>query len=325
MKFLYTLVLCLFPLFLKGQFLSSPHPDLKALDTIPLAIHISSLTDTLMEGRASGTQGNVLAGVYISHCFKKFGLSYFVGDSWFQPFAVDSSTIGRNLVGMIRGSSRPQEYIVVSAHYDHLGRIQGAMYPGADDNASGVAVLLQMAEMFSKRLREGRGPSRSIIFVAYDAKERDLAGSAHFAKSLGISPQRIMANLNIDQIGCVLEPPHRNENYVLVVGAGRKTEDLELIINVANRYNQLGLDIDYSFYGSENFSKLFFEIGDQVHLDRRGVPSILYTSGIHAYTYKTTDLPALIRHDILLQRSKLLYLTIDDLSSRITWLRNKRH
>jgi Predicted aminopeptidases len=325
MKFLSCLVLCLCPLLLKGQFISSAHPDLKALDTIPLAIHISSLTDTLMEGRASGTVGNVLAGVYISHCFKKYGLSYFTGDSWFQLFPVDSSVIGRNIVGMIRGNSRPQEYIVVSAHYDHLGRIQGAIYPGADDNASGVAVLLQMAEMFGKRLREGRGPSRSIIFVAYDAKERDLAGSAYFAGSLGISPKQIMANLNIDQIGCVLEPPHRNERYVLVLGAQRKTDDLALVMDVANRYNRLELDIDYSFYGSENFSKLFFTIGDQVHLDKLGVPSILYTSGIHAYTYKTTDVPALIRYDVLLQRSKLLYLTIDDLISRVSWLRQKRH
>jgi len=213
----------------------------------------------------------------------------------------------------------------VSAHYDHLGTINGAMYPGADNNASGVALLLQMAEAFGRRSDEGRGLSRSIIFVAYDAKERDLAGSAFFARNLRIAPQQIMANLNIDQIGSVLEPPRRDENYVLVVGADRRTEDLSLVISVANRYNQLRMDIDYSFYGSENFSKLFFEIGDQVHLDRQGIPSILYTSGIHAYTYKTTDLPALIRYDVLLQRSKLLYLVIEDLCSRITWLRQKRH
>ena len=278
------------------------------------------LADTATQGRASGSTGAVIVSNYIKQCFERFGLLPYNGSTYFQSFQA-GDVVGRNVAAVLRGRDYPTEYIIISAHYDHLGLINGTIYPGADDNASGVALLLQVAEVFAQRARKGEPPGRSIIFVAYDAKELGLLGSEYFAQTLHIPPQRVMTNLNIDQIGCVLEPPNRNPEYALVVGADRLTSDLRLIIDVANRYFRIGLDLDYTYYGSKNFSDLFFQLGDQIHLAKKNIPSILYTSGIHAYTYKPTDLPALVNYAVLEKRTQLLYLVADDLTSRKSWLR----
>ena len=285
-----------------------------------LRSHVYMLSDTMTHGRATGSTGATIAANYIKHCFERYGLATYNGSSFFQSFKT-GDVIGRNVVGMIRGQTYPMEFIVISAHYDHLGMINGSIYPGADDNASGVALLLQVAELFAHRARAGDGPLRSIIFVAYDAKEHGLAGSAFFSGSLRIAPNRIMANLNIDQIGCTLEPPGRNHEYVLVLGADHPSPDLRMIIDMANRYYGIGLDIDYTYYGSKSFSNLFFQTGDQTHLAKRNVPSILFTSGIHAHTYKSTDLPILVNFPVLKKRTQLLYLVANDLASRRSWLR----
>ena len=312
-------VLCCFSQTLVGQWIIEDR-NLSAISQEKLRAHVYMLADTTTQGRATGSPGATLAANYIKQCFERFGLLPYNGSTYFQSFQA-GDVVGRNVAAVLRGRDYPAEYIIISAHYDHLRLINGTIYPGADDNASGVALLLQVAEVFAQRTRKGEPPSRSIIFVAYDAKELELLGSEYFAQTLHIPPQRVMANLNIDQIGCVLEPPNRNDEYALVVGADRLTPDLRLITDVANRYFRIGLDLDYTYYGSKNFSDLFFQMGDQIHLAKKGIPSILYTSGIHAYTYKPTDLPALVNFAVLEKRTQLLYLVADDLTSRKSWLR----
>ena len=320
-----TLLIPLFAFFLSssyqldGQWYSNDR-NLTGISQEKLKRHVYILSDTMTQGRATGTAGAGIAANYIKQCFQRYGLLPYNGTSFFQSFKVRDMA-GHNVAGIVRGRNYPMEFLVISAHYDHLGTMNGSIYPGADDNASGVALMLQLAELFSQRARRGEAPTRSIIFVAYDAKELGLAGSEYFAKTMHISPQRVIANLNIDQIGCSLEPPNRNPDYALVVGADRLTPDLRLIIDVANRYHRIGLDIDYTYYGSQNFSDLFYQLGDQIHLAKLKIPSILYTSGIHAYTYKPTDLPALLDYDVFEKRAQLLYLVADDLVSRRSWLR----
>ena len=285
-----------------------------------LRTHVFVLADSTFKGRASGTPGSIAAGNYIRQCFYGYGLQPFFDNSYFQNFRA-GNFLARNVAAFVRGRVYPDEYVVVSAHYDHLGELNGTIYPGADDNASGVALLLQLAEVFGKRMQAGDAPARSIIFVAYDAKEHNLAGSDYFSRTLRVLPFDIIANLNIDQIGCVLEPPNQNPEYVLVLGADYPSPDLRRIIDVANRYNKINLEIEYTYYGSMDFSDLFFQLGDQVHLYKRRVPSILYTSGIHAHTYKSTDKPTLLDYEVLAKRTQLLYLVADDLASRRSWLR----
>ncbi|MDR2585941.1 MAG: M28 family peptidase [Prevotellaceae bacterium] len=286
-----------------------------------LFTHVSLLANTITQGRATGSQGALIAANYIMKQFQNYGLHPYSGNSYYQSFRTEG-LVGRNVVAMVKGRVYPDEYLIISAHYDHLGEINGTVYPGADNNASGVSLLLQIAEIFGLRAKAGDAPPRSVIFVAYDAKEHNLAGSEYFARTLTIYPYQVIANLNIDQIGTVLEPPNRKSEYLLVLGAEHPSRDMKLIIDVANHYGKIGLDIDYTFYGSKTFFDLFFQIGDQIHLSKRRIPSILFTSGIHAYTNKPTDLPALLNLAVLEKRTQLIYLVANDLATRRSWLRN---
>ena len=312
-------ILFVFPYILAGQWIDQ-NKNLAIISQERLKTHVYVLADTMAQGRATGTLGGNMAANYIQQCFQRYGLQPYNGNSFFQRFRSGNIT-GHNIAGILWGRYYPMEFLVISAHYDHLGVINGTTYPGADDNASGVALMLQVAEVFSQRARTGDPPLRSIIFVAYDGKEQGLVGSEYFAKTFRFPPQRVIANLNIDQIGCNLEPPNDNPEYVLVLGADHLTPDLRLVIDVANHYGRIGLDIDYTFYGSKNFSNIFFELSDQIHLAKLKVPSILYTSGIHAYTYKPADLPALVNYPVLERRTQLFYLIADDLTTRRSWLR----
>ena len=114
-----------------------------------LAREISFLTDSICQGRASGTRGSMEAAMWVRRKFDEAGLTGMT-DSWTQGFIASNGIRGRNVIGMLPGSkSIPcDRYIIVGAHYDHLGILDGKMYPGADSNASGVTAMTSLAEMF---------------------------------------------------------------------------------------------------------------------------------------------------------------------------------
>ncbi len=169
-------------------------------DTLPgsLKRHVVMLTADEMEGRGLGTEGKVLAKNYIAGCFREIGLQTFDGlDEYFQHFELRISLAivkATNVVGYLEGSDPAlrDEYIVIGAHYDHLGYrpVNGrVVYPGADDNASGTAMLIELARFFAKN--PGM-MGRSIIFIAFDAEESGLHGSEWF-----ISGNRVVGTENV--------------------------------------------------------------------------------------------------------------------------------
>ena len=106
------------------------------------------LADDMNEGRATGTISGQRVAWAITDMFRQYGLEPLFGSSFFQPFIADSlsGTRGRNVVGIVRSAVPSDEYVLISAHYDHLGILNGNVYNGADDNASGVTVLLNLAD-----------------------------------------------------------------------------------------------------------------------------------------------------------------------------------
>lgn len=154
-----------------------------------------------MEGRAAGSAGNAKARAYLLERFREIGLQP-VGDSVERPFTFagggapgGSNVRGVNLVGVIEGVAEPERYIVVTAHYDHLGVRDGAVYNGADDNASGTAALLAIAQ----ELRD-TPPEHSVIIAALDAEESGLRGARAFIEDPPVPVGRILANLNLDMV-----------------------------------------------------------------------------------------------------------------------------
>jgi len=195
--------------------------------------HVKHLASAELEGRGVGTAGLDKAANYIAGKFEEYGLKP-AGDKrsngearWFQSLAVngpdDSPVLVKNIVGVIPGSN-PKiagESVIISAHYDHLGAgwpgvraaFKGQTHPGADDNASGVAVLLEMAKSLAKS-----APERSIILVATTAEESGLLGARHYVNAMKDYPvSKAMANINLDTVG-------RAADKLLVFGGSSATE-----------------------------------------------------------------------------------------------------
>lgn len=156
-------------------------------------------SDSLM-GRRTGTEGAKIAREYIVERFDSLNLKPLNG-SYQHPFEnplsgrianLDSSI---NVAGMIEGTSNPQQYILLTAHYDHLGNEGELIYNGADDNASGVAGMMAAAEHFSRNT-----PGHSMIFVAFDAEELGLAGAKYFTESPPVDLNQIRLVVNLDMI-----------------------------------------------------------------------------------------------------------------------------
>ena len=146
---------------------------------------IEFLSDSLCAGRATGTRGCSEAAFFIINTFRDNGLLPF-SDSYVRHIYAGGGVVGHNIIGMIPGSVRIpcDSYVIVGAHYDHLGILGGKMYPGADNNASGVAALLSLNDMFSAMKKAGRAYGKSLIFVAFDAEELNVAGSGAFWKMI---------------------------------------------------------------------------------------------------------------------------------------------
>ncbi|NML19726.1 M28 family peptidase [Pseudoflavitalea sp. G-6-1-2] len=164
------------------------------LDSTQLIDDLAFLSSPALEGRLVGTEGNKKARNYIAARFDSLKLQK-PDTSWFQPFPARQGKTGVNVIGMIKGTTYPDQYYVVSAHYDHLGKKGTDIYAGADDNASGSAALLAMAAYFTQH-----PPQHSIIFAAFDAEEGGLVGSKYFADHPAVDIKKILLNINMDMV-----------------------------------------------------------------------------------------------------------------------------
>jgi Zn-dependent M28 family amino/carboxypeptidase len=156
--------------------------------------HVQTLSSDAYEGRATGTEGGRKARAYLEAAFETAGLQRF-GDTYVHPFAGPGDGTGNNVVGYLEGTRLPDAYIVISAHYDHLGVRDGTIFNGADDNASGTAALLAFASYFAEH-----PPEHSILFAAFDAEEQGLRGARAFVEAPPVPREDIVFNLNMDMV-----------------------------------------------------------------------------------------------------------------------------
>lgn len=196
---------------LVSLFILLPASAQQKFDAIDLLTHVKVLSSDDYQGREAGTSGNEKARAYVLGQFKEIGLMPF-GSDLVVPFTFetrrDKKTIeGYNIVGYVKGSEQPEKYIVMTAHYDHLGQRESDIYNGADDNASGTAGLLAAATYF-----KAHPPKHSIIFAAVDAEEKGLQGARAFVKNPPVAKEQIMLNVNMDMIS------HNDKDELYAVG-----------------------------------------------------------------------------------------------------------
>lgn len=196
-----------------------------ALDTAALLTDVRTLASPEFAGRRTGSEGSRLAQAYITGRFKQVGIAPF-GAAYAMPFAFSDTRGGvttaypaaLNLVGQIRGSVHPERYMVVSAHYDHLGIQKGATYLGADDNASGVAAMLAVAAYFKRH-----APQNTIVFAAFDAEELGHHGARALVSAAPFTIANVALNLNFDMVS-------RNDRNEIYAAGTRYTPSLKPLV-----------------------------------------------------------------------------------------------
>jgi Predicted aminopeptidases len=222
-----------------------------------------------------------------------------------------------NVIGVLEGTDKKDEYVFVTAHYDHLGkRGDSVIYFGADDDGSGTVALLEMAEAFAKAKAEGKGPRRSIVFMAVSGEEKGLWGSAYYSDNAIFPLEKTTVDLNIDMIGRI-DPKRKKRdslNYVYVVGDDKLSSDLRPISEAMNKkYTRLGLDYKYN---EPNDPERIYYRSDHYNFARKGVPIIFYFNGTHEDYHRPTDTPEKINYDLMTKRARLIFYTAWEMANR---------
>ncbi|MCF0175783.1 MAG: M28 family peptidase [Bacteroidales bacterium] len=335
-KILILLTLALAPSLLGAQGAVKPPYDTFNSKAIHAFVQPSSLmedvrflSDSLCSGRASSTIGGMEAAFWISDRMEKVGLKK-MGPSYIKSFRLPDGNAGHNVIGMLPGSGKfsRDSYIIVGAHFDGLGIRGGRMYPCADCNAAGVASMLNIAEMFRMWTTIGHSMGASIIFVAFDAKELSMAGSKAVMEDIAsgclsdpvsgrtVTRQKIRLMVNLDQMGTTMEPITRDRpDYLIMLGNDKLPKDKRQVLRTCNLYtDDCSLDLGFDYYGSENFTRLFYRLSDQKPFADAGIPAVFFTSGITGNTNKVTDTAETIDYDVLRRRIILIWHFVERLN-----------
>ena len=219
-----------------------------------------------------------------------------------------------NVLGLVEGSDKRNEVIIITAHYDHVGRTGNLIYNGADDDGSGTASVMELAQAFAIAKKNGHGPRRSIIFMTVTAEEKGLLGSEYYLEHPVWPLNSTIANLNIDMIGRV-DPAHEAQNdYVYVIGSDRLSADLHAINEQINKI-YTGLELDYTYNDKDDPNRFYYR-SDHYHFAKHNIPIIFYFNGTHDDYHQPTDTVDKIRFDLLKKRSELIFYTAWELANR---------
>jgi membrane-associated protease RseP (regulator of RpoE activity) len=276
---------------------------LAALDSIKadeLGEYVGHLADPAMEGREAGTRGGHAAGEYLVEQYAKLHLSPAGNDGgYFQPFVPNF----RNLLVILRGSDPElrDQVILVGAHYDHIGYggryslgPTGYIHPGADDNASGTATVLELAKAFTIL---SPAPKRSILFVAWDAEEKGLLGSKHWVAHPTVPLDHLVAAVNLDMVGRL------RDEHLTVMGS-RTGYGWRRLTSLQNDESNLLLEFSWPMK-PEADHYTFFD---------NGIPVLMLHTGMHGQYHRPTDTANLINTAGMAQLSRLLFGVVCNLA-----------
>ncbi|WP_310595043.1 M28 family peptidase [Flavobacterium sp.] len=300
-----------------------PTQYMKTITAEDLKKHLYIIAADSMEGRETGSAGQKKAGRYLISQYQKNEVSFPKGaTSYYQPIPAAylnkkyGGNLGdsENIWAFIEGSEKPNEIVVVSAHYDHVGTKDGEVYNGADDDGSGTSALLELAQAFQIAKKEGHGPKRSILFLHVTGEEHGLHGSRFYSENPLFPLENTVADVNIDMIGRRDEIHPNTNNYVYIIGANRLSSDLDFVCAIMNQ-KYVNLDLDYRFNDPKDPNH-FYERSDHYNFAKHGIPAVFFFNGVHADYHKKTDEPDKIEYDALAKRAQLAFVTAWELANR---------
>jgi len=228
----------------------------------------------------------------------------------------DEIVSSENVMAFIEGSdvTLKNEIIVVSAHYDHIGIVNGEINNGADDDGSGTVSAMEIAEAFVQAKKEGNGPKRSVLILHVSGEEKGLFGSDYYTRHPIYPLANTVCDLNIDMIGRVDEAHKDNEKYVYLIGSDRLSMDLHNTSEEVNKQTSK-LSLDYTFNAEDDPNQFYYR-SDHYNFAKNNIPVIFYFSGVHEDYHKPGDDPEKILYDKMCSIAQLVFSTAWELANQ---------
>ncbi len=292
----------------------------KQISIVELEEQLTYFAADAMEGRATGEEGQRKAAIFLKEAYLKLGIASPKGIDYFQNIPKEyfngrSKTDAVNVMAYIKGTEKPEEIVVISAHYDHIGiSDNGEINNGADDDGSGTIGILQIAKAFQKAVKDGKSPKRSILFLHVVGEEIGLYGSRYYTENPIFPLQNTVTDLNIDMIGRVDDKHAAQPKYLYIIGSDKLSNQLHAINEKINK-QYTNLDFDYTF-NDENDPNRFYYRSDHYNFAKNNVPVIFYFNGTHADYHKKTDTVDKIDFPLLKQRCEHVFLTAWEIANR---------
>ena len=303
---------------------NDPTKFANTITTPKLKEAIYSFASDEMEGRATGTKGQKKAAEFLKNKYKELGIPSPEGIDYYQhipkSYLRGVNEGSENVLAYIEGETLPNEIVVISAHYDHLGMDkEGGVFNGADDDASGTMGILQMAEAFAKAKQEGEGPKRSILFLHFTGEEIGLYGSRYYAENPIYALENTVVDLNVDMIGRIDDKHKEDPNYIYLIGSDRLSVELHNLSEEVNK-KYSNFNFDYT-YNDKNDPNRFYYRSDHYNFAKYNVPIIFYFNGVHDDYHKTSDTADKIEYELLTKRCQLIFYTAWEIANRSSRLR----
>ena len=301
----------------------SPVKYIKTITEADLKTHLYIVASDEMQGRETGSPGQKKAGDYLINQYKNNKIPFPKGATQYYqrvPAAYlnakkdENLPDSENIWAYIEGSEKPNEVVVISAHYDHVGMKNGEIYNGADDDGSGTVALLEIAQAFQIAKNEGNGPKRSVLILHVTGEEHGLHGSRYYSENPLFPLANTITDVNIDMIGRSDEFHKDSNNYVYLIGSDYLSTDLYNICEDANK-NYINLFIDYKFNDRSDPNRFYYR-SDHYNFAKNGIPSVFLFNGVHADYHKPTDEVEKIEFDALTKRTQLAFAIAWELANR---------
>lgn len=270
-----------------GYFLVSPHIAANILHT-----EKNIFSSMLSKGIADSFIDKVNS--------KKLNISYFTS---LPALSINTE----NVLGFLEGSDKKDEVIVITAHYDHIGRRGEQINNGADDDGSGTSAVIEVAEAYAMAKAAGHGPRRSILFMTVTGEEKGLIGSHYYTNNPVFPLENTVVDLNMDMIGRHDKAHDDDREFVYLVGSDRLSTELHELSEKANS-TFTRLSLDYTYNDESHPMKIYYR-SDHWNFAKHNVPIIFYFNGVHDDYHRPTDTVDKIEFDLLQKRTQLVFYT----------------
>ncbi|MEP7166179.1 MAG: M28 family peptidase [Ferruginibacter sp.] len=286
-------------------------------NTAEMKLNYAMLSHAIAKNILGPNTDSLLKTAKNSAAFQKINLTGTMLKTAFSYNKYRTIINASNVIGIIEGTDKKDEYVFLTGHYDHLGMHDDKIYYGADDDGSGTVAVIQMAAAFAKAKAKGNGPRRTIVFMTVSGEEKGLLGSEYYSDHPVYPLEKTSVDLNTDMVGRIDTERKTGDtmNYVYVVGHDKLSSDLPVINEGVNK-KFTNLVLDYKFDDPNDPNRIYFR-SDHYNFARKGVPVLFFYDGmLKADYHKPSDTIDKINWALYEKRVHMIFHTAWEMANR---------